>query len=101
MKMTSISTTTKSLKSNHLLFVIIYREPESHLKDEMEELCKRIKQLAKLDSYSVRMFPESYLKLILKELPRYVTKKHIEEFFGLPEPQVWLQCIIEFIENGN
>ena len=67
----------------------------------MEELCKRIKQLAKLDSYSVLILPESHLWLILKELPRYVTKKHIEEFFGLPEPQVWFQYIAEFIENGN
>ena len=90
MKMTSISTTTRLLKSNYLLLIVIYREPESHLKDEMEELCKRIKQLAKLDSYSVWLLKRSNLKLILKELPRYVTKKHIEEFFGLPEPQVWL-----------
>ena len=69
--------------------MVTCREPESHLKEEMEELCKRIKQLAKLDSYSVSLLLESYLKLILKELPRYISKKNIEDFFGLPEPQVY------------
>ena len=38
---------------------------------------------------------------MLKEVPRYVTKKHIEEFFNIHDNSVPLVVVSDGVENGS
>ena len=52
-------------------------EPENQLKEEVDKLIARIKELLKGDNFSLE----------LKDVPRYVTRKNIEEFFEIESPE--------------
>ena len=68
---------------------LLCREPENQLIEQVDELIKKIRSLLKGDNFSVKIMSDySDIQLELKEVPRYISSKQIEQFFEIDDPTV-------------